>query len=160
MLTPPTPRCPSSPRSFLEQLSENIKRLLAELSNYIGMPTESAERHELANLIGLFCFHSFLASQAGKGVALDKRTYQSIWALCKKVPLVPLGGVAMWRPLQFLARVLPIKSSSLSVDAAAKAEQDNLKKLDADLAAEVASLRLQVRDLPRSRPSLAFSGLL
>ena len=111
---------------------------------YIGQPTETTERHELPNLVGLFCFHAFLSSNGGKGAALDKKMYTTIWALCKRVPLVPLSGVAMWRPLQFMARVLPIKSSSLSVDAAGKIEADHLKSVDNDLPKDVTALRMQL----------------
>jgi len=56
----------------------------------------------------------------------------------------------MWRPLQFMARVLPIKSSSLSVDAAGKIEADHLKSVDNDLPKEVTALRMQLcKWLPR-----------
>ena len=108
---------------FLGQLAENIKRLHAELAAYIGQPTETNERNELPKMIGLFCFHAFLSSAGPRNSAvLDRRMYSLIWALCKRAPLVHLSGVAVWRPLQFLSRVLPMKSSSMSVDSASKIE--------------------------------------
>ena len=125
--------CARRPRALPLRARTPLTPLLcvpqAELAVYIGQPTETTERHELPNLVGLFCFHAFLSSNGGKGAALDKKMYTTIWALCKRVPLVPLSGVAMWRPLQFMARVLPIKSSSLSVDAAGKIEADHLKSV-------------------------------
>ena len=50
------------------------------------------------------------------------------------MPLVYFGGVAMWRPLQFLARALPLKGSSgYTAEAALRVETDALKQLDAEL---------------------------
>ena len=79
------------------------------------------------------------------------RRYASLWALCKRVPLVHIGGVSMWRPLQFLARVLPLKgSSSMSVDAAAKAEAEHLKQLDKEMGQDVFAHRMALcKWLPR-----------
>ena len=141
---------------FLAQLGENVKRLHSELSLAIGQPTETRQREELPALVGLFCFHQYLtASGPGKG-SLDKRLYQSVWSLCKRVPLVHLCGVAMWRPLDFLSSSLPLKgSSSFSPDAAAKAEADTLKQLDAELPKDLSALRLALcRWLPRFESDL------
>ena len=48
----------------------------------------------------------------------------------------------MWRPLQFLSLTLPLKSTSMTADVAAKAESEALKALDSELARDIASLRL------------------
>ena len=125
----------------MAQLLDNVKKLLADLSASIGQPTETAQRDDVLGLCGLFCFHQFLYAQA-KGI--DKKLYAQVWSLCKRVPLVYLGGVAMWRPLDFLSRTLPLKSSSMHADAAAKLELDSLKQLDAELPRDVASLRLSL----------------
>jgi hypothetical protein len=90
---------------FLTQLLENVKRLLADLGTIIGQPTETQQRDEIVGLVALFCFHQYLHAPT-KGV--DKKTYTALWALGKRVPLTYLGGVAMWRPLSFLARECPL----------------------------------------------------
>ena len=89
---------------FLMQLLENVKRLLADLGTIIGQPTETQQRDEIVGLVALFCFHQYLHAPT-KGV--DKKTYTALWALGKRVPLTYMGGVAMWRPLSFLARECP-----------------------------------------------------
>ena len=67
------------------------------------------------------------------------------------MPLVYFGGVSMWRPLQFLARALPLKGSSgYTAEAALRVETDALKQLDAELPKDVVALRLALcKWLPR-----------
>ena len=62
------------------------------------------QRAELPALVGLFCFYQYLSASppksgasSGKGPDVDKKLYGAVWGLCKRVPLVYLGGVAMWR---------------------------------------------------------------
>ena len=142
--------------NFVAQLGENTKRLLTELGMGIGQATELDQRAELPALVGLFCFYQYLsasppkASSSSRGPDVDKKLYGAVWGLCKRVPLVYLGGVAMWRPLEFLARSVPLKSRDFSLEAAIRAQSDHLKQLDADLGRDLALYRLALcRWLPR-----------
>ena len=46
---------------------------------------------------------------------VDKKLYKELWTLVKRVPLLPIGGSAIWRPLEFLLRVIPVKSTSMTL---------------------------------------------
>ena len=38
-------------------------------------------------LVGLFCFQQYLSASGPAKGTLDKKLYQQVWALCKRVPL-------------------------------------------------------------------------
>ena len=102
--------------------------------------------------MGLFSLLQYLNSSSK---SMDKKLYTALWALCKRVPLLHLGGVAMWRPLRFLARALPLKGSSMTIEAAERIEADAIKQLDAELPKDVNSLRLAIcKWLPRFESDL------
>ena len=104
----------------------------------------------------------------------DQKLYRTVWALLKQasaacaiavanpatthsrsrlpllslppqVPLLHVAGRAQWRPLSFLARHLPLKARSMSLQAAEAREKDYLKTLDFELPKEIQIASLQAQ---------------
>lgn len=97
--------------------------------------------------------------------SVDKKLYKELWALLKRVPLLPLAGSVVWLPLELCLSLLPVKSSTLTIEAARKAELDALRQLDADLVKEVANIkqvgaRAHTRAHPARPPLLAAVVLM
>lgn len=76
---------------------------------------------------------------------MDKKLYKEVWTLCKRAPLLMLAGGAIWLPLEAMLQLLPLKSSSLTLEAARKAQVEALRQMDVDLPKEVANIKQAIK---------------